>query len=110
MKESKKKWQEFIQQWHNPVLQEGLGFLFDDMQLKNRDMNIRHRIVVSDILDFIKKLYSKTYSDNFYEYLLDQFVKEQSAILHKVETYQRNLRFTNQRYQGKITRRILLDR
>ena len=90
--ENKKKWQELIQRWHNPQLQEGLGFLFDDMTLLQRDMSVSHRIVMSSIIHFVQKLYSKAYSDNFYEYLHDKFVWKQTEILNSVATHEYNLK------------------
>ena len=70
---SKKKWQELILRWHDPQLQEGLGFMFDDMSLLERDMSLRHRIVASSIIKFVGELYSKAYLDNLYEHMHEEF-------------------------------------
>jgi len=102
--ESKKIWQELILRWHDPQLQKGLSFLFDDVPLLKRDMSLRHRKVISSIIKFVGKLYSNAYSDNLYEHIHQEFVWEltENHSHEKVMDYDlKNASFINE-IKGKL--------
>jgi len=71
-----KKWQKLILRWHDPELQEAIGFLVGDISFLKKNMSLHHKMVASSIIKFVEKMYSKGYSSNMYEDLHNELVRE----------------------------------